>query len=135
MQELNSNPTPGSFPGPFSLDHLATDAIVSHPEYLSGFDMGIDAYESECEVKGRTLTGHEVCRNLCRDLAPSARVRAIREQQNQLLDIQPDPWFESGFHAGWIFAHLQLSAAPAAAATLRDMQPMSVLPPCYPRVQ
>ncbi len=110
MQELDGN-------NPINFDGLSLHLILDNPRYQEGFNDGISAYESEYEEKGRLLTGREVCRDINRELDPSPSMRRTMEMAARRYDIAPDPWFTSGFLAGWIHAHLFAVEQPATTHT------------------
>lgn len=97
---------------------LYSPAILADPDFLNGFEDGVDAYEGECEQKGRKLTHVEVSADVRRNLDP--RLIAKSKSLDAFLGCQATPMYDAGFMAGWIYAHMM---TPDPVATTRDTQP------------
>lgn len=106
---------------------MPLDQILSNADYQEGFTDGIGAYQSECEEKGRTLSGREVCKDISNELNPGPRQRAAIQASEALFGCCENHWYTSGFLAGWIHAHLLIPATPAAA--LPETQPLAIVLP------
>lgn len=111
---------------PLSVSSLYNPATLANPDFIDGFQAGIEAYEAECEDLERKLTYGEACADIRRNLDPylQANSRAIE----RLNGWAERPLFDAGFMAGWLYAHLFYPETPVTA-TLPDTQPLDVVQP------
>lgn len=101
MQNTTTN---NIFQLPATIPSLYNPAILADPDFVSGFQSGIEAYEAQCEDDGRKLTPQEVCADIRRNLDP--RLLAHSHAVLQYFGHPDCPLFDAGFMAGWIYAHL-----------------------------
>lgn len=102
---------------------LYNPAILANFEFQRGFQEGIEVYEAECADANRLLTAEEVCSTVRHDLDPRIRANGVIIAQH--LGASENLLFDSGFLAGWLYAHL---LTPASVVE-RYTQPLAVVVP------
>lgn len=86
-------------------------AILTAPDFIEGFKTGIEAFEAECEDKGRALTAIETCQDIWDSLNPQRRAHS--EMVARDLGVTECLMYDSGFQAGWLHAYWFTPATPA----------------------
>jgi hypothetical protein len=85
-------------------------AILAHPEFVSGFQAGIESFEEISEDEGRPMTAIEVQAEIWHNIDPQRR--AFDAEVVARLGFPSHPLFDAGFMAGVLYAHW-LTPAPA----------------------
>jgi hypothetical protein len=89
---------------PNDQDVLLTPDVLQDTEFQSGFADGIEAYESDVEERGRSLTTVEACREIRKECSHESLLCERAFDASFGVSAQPTLHW-TGFLAGWLSAH------------------------------
>lgn len=99
-------------------------AVLAHPDFLAGFQAGVDAYEEACDEHHRKRTGRDVLKDVADEVDPSPAIR--RGMSVAAAMFGPvEPLYTVGFLAGELYAHLLTPEPPASMR--RDTETLPVV--------